>query len=230
MVQRLAPVTEKPESLTEIVYQVLRDAIISKRLPPGERVSEAGLAQQLQVSKTPVREALLRLQAIGLIEAEGGRVVRPSADSVRHTYEVRGALETLAASLAAGRATQAQRSRLLELATASLAAARDQDAEGFRDHDEAFHDLLAAASSNPYLTRLIGNAYTLTGALRQRDVPSTGDSVDCAEGHVRIAEAVARGDSAAAAAAAAAHVEMVGLLVLQAFTEAAGPGAPAVNE
>jgi GntR family transcriptional regulator, rspAB operon transcriptional repressor len=233
MVQRLAPVTEKPESLTEIVYQVLRDAIISKRLPPGERVSEAGLAQQLRVSKTPVREALLRLQAIGLIEAEGGRggrIVRPSADSIRHTYEVRGALETLAASLATARATKAQRSQLLELATASLAAARNQDLDGFRRYDEAFHDLLAAASSNPYLTRLIGNAYTLTGAARQRDVPSAGDSVDCAEGHVRIAEAVARGDSTAAAAAAAAHVEMVGLLVLQAFVEAPEPGAPAVNE
>jgi DNA-binding GntR family transcriptional regulator len=233
MVQRLAPVTAKPESLTEIVYQALRDAIISKRLPPGERVSEAGLAQQLQVSKTPVREALLRLQAIGLIEAEGGRggrIVRPSADSIRNTYEVRGALETLAASLAAARATQSQRSQLIELATASLAAAQDEDLDGFRRHDEAFHDLLAAASSNPYLVTLIGNAYTLTGTARQRDVPSAGDSVDCAMGHVRIAEAVVRGDPTAAAAAAAAHVEMVGLLVLQAFIEAAEPGAPAVND
>ncbi len=233
MVQRLAPVTEKPESLTEIVYQALRDAIISKRLPPGERVAEAGLAQQLRVSKTPVREALLRLQAIGLIEADGGRggrIVRPSADSIRDTYEVRGALETLAARLATERATQAQRGRLVQLAAASLAAARDGDVDGFRRHDEAFHDLLAAATANPYLVRLIGNAYTLTGALRQRDVPSAGDSVDCAEGHVRIAEAVARGDSAGAAAAAAAHVDMVGLLVLQAFTEATEPGAPAVND
>ena len=138
MVQRLAPVTEKPESLTEIVYQALRDAIISKRLPPGERVAEAGLAQQLRVSKTPVREALLRLQAIGLIEADGGRggrIVRPSADSIRDTYEVRGALETLAARLATDRATQAQRGRLAQLAAASLAAARDGDVGGFRRHD-----------------------------------------------------------------------------------------------
>ena len=70
MAQQLAPLTEKPESLTQLVYQALRDAIISKRLPPGERVSEASLARQLRVSKTPVREALLRLHAIGLVEAE----------------------------------------------------------------------------------------------------------------------------------------------------------------
>ncbi|HEY1347140.1 MAG TPA: GntR family transcriptional regulator, partial [Streptosporangiaceae bacterium] len=80
MAHQLAPLTDKPESLTQIVYQTLRDAIISKRLLPGERVSEASLARQLRVSKTPVREALLRLQAIGLVEADGargGRIVRP---------------------------------------------------------------------------------------------------------------------------------------------------------
>ena len=230
---QLAPLTEKPESLTQIVYQTLRDAIISKRLPPGERVSEAGLARQLTVSKTPVREALLRLNTIGLIEADGGRggrIVRPSAELIRNIYEVRGSLESLAAQLAASRATQAQRSQLLELATASRTAARQGDVDGFRRHDDTFHDVLAAASANPYLARLIDNAYALTGAARQRDVPSAGDTVDCATGHVQIAEAVARGDPAAAAAAAAAHVAMVGQLVLQAFLEAAEPGTATANE
>jgi GntR family transcriptional regulator, rspAB operon transcriptional repressor len=233
MARGLAPLTEKPESLTQIVYQVLRDAIISQRLPPGERVSEASLARQLKVSKTPVREALLRLHAIGLIEADGGRggrIVRPSAELIRNTYEVRRSLESLAAQLAAARATPAQRSQLLGLAAASLTAARSQDLDGFRRHDEAFHDVLAAASSNPYLTRLIDNAYTLAGVARQRDVPGAAASIDCATGHVQIADAVARGDSAAAGAAAAAHVEMVGLFVLQAFLGASEPGAPAVNE
>ena len=230
---QLAPLTEKPESLTQIVYQTLRDAIISKRLPPGERVSEAGLARQLTVSKTPVREALLRLNTIGLIEADGGRggrIVRPSAELIRNIYEVRGSLESLAAQLAASRATQAQRSQLTELATASLIAARKGDVDGFRRHDETFHDVLAAASANPYLARLIDNAYTLTAAARQRDVPSAGDSVDCATGHVRIAEAIAGGDTAAAAAAAAAHVEMVGQLVLQAFLQVTELGTSTANQ
>src|SRR5438876_726400 len=177
MAHQLAPLTEKPESLTQIVYQTLRDAIISKRLPPGQRVSEASLARQLRVSKTPVREALLRLQAIGLVEADGGRggrIVRPSAELIRHTYEVRGSLESLAARLAAARASPAQRSQLAELAAASLGAAQGQDLDGFRRHDEEFHDLLAAAAANPYLSRLIGNAYTLSAAARQRDVPGAG--------------------------------------------------------
>src|SRR5215470_5955705 len=230
MAHQLAPLTEKPESLTQIVYQTLRDAIISKRLPPGERVSEASLARQLRVSKTPVREALLRLQAIGLVEADGprgGRIVRPSADLIRHIYEVRGSLEALAARLAAERGTPAQRSELIEFAAASLGAAQGQDIDGFRRHDGAFHDLLAAA---PYLARLIDNAYTLTGAARQRDVPSAAASVDCATGHMQIAEAVARGDGTAAAAEAAAHVEMVGQLVLQTFLEASESDTPTLTD
>src|SRR5499426_1542668 len=185
MAQQLAPLTEKPESLTQLVYQALRDAIISKRPPPGERGSGASPSPELRVSKTPVREALLRLHAIGLVEADGGRggrIVRQSAELIRHTYEVRGSLESLAARLAAGRATPAQRSELLELAAASLAAAREEDLDGFRRHDEVFHDLLAAAAANPYLAGLIDNAYTLAAAARQRDVPSAGDSADCAAG------------------------------------------------
>src|SRR5262249_62177340 len=124
-----------------------------------------------------------RAQADG---ARGGRIVRPSADLLRHIYAVRGSLESLAARLAAERATPAQRSELIEFAAASLGAAQGQDTDGFRQHDGAFHDLLAAAAANPYLARLIDNAYTLTGAARQRDGPSAPASPACATRHKRI--------------------------------------------
>jgi DNA-binding GntR family transcriptional regulator len=220
----LKPLAAKPESLTQIVFDTIRDAIVSKLLPPGHRVSEVGLARQLQVSKTPVREALLRLHAIGLVEeADGGRgmrIVRPSRESIRHACEVRAALEALAARLAASRATATQRAHLVEVAALSLALARQDDVDGFRRHDQEFHDELTGASRNPYLVGLIGNAYTLAGALRQRDVPSASDSVECAIQHVAIAEAIARGDADAAAAATSAHVEKIEQLVLAAFLRA----------
>ncbi len=66
----LGPVDFKPESLADVVYSAIREAIVSKQLLPGERVTEAGLATRLHVSKTPVREAMLRLQEVGLIEAD----------------------------------------------------------------------------------------------------------------------------------------------------------------
>lgn len=220
----LKPLAAKPESLTQIVYDTIRDAIVSKVLPPGHRVSEAGLARQLQVSKTPVREALLRLHAIGLVEevdgSRGVRIVRASRESIQHACEVRAALEALAARLAASRATTAQCAHLVEVAGLSLARAREDDVDGFRSHDQEFHDALTAATCNPYLVGLIGNAYTLADALRQRDVPSARDSVECAIQHVAIAEAVARGDGDAAAAATSAHVEKVEQLVMAAFLRA----------
>ena len=228
----LKPLTAKPESLTQIVFDTIRKAIVSKLLPPGHRVSEVGLARQLQVSKTPVREALLRLHAIGLVEeAAGGRgmrIVRPSRESIQHACEVRAALETLAARLATSRATATQRARIVEVAGLSLARAREDDADGFRRHDQEFHDELTAATRNPYLVGLIGNAYTLSDALRQRDVPSASDSVECAIQHVAIAEAVARGDADAAAAATSAHLEKIEQLVLAAFLRATPAARPQV--
>jgi GntR family transcriptional regulator, rspAB operon transcriptional repressor len=231
-VAELKPLAAKPESLTQIVYDTIRDAIVSKLLPPGHRVSEASLARQLRVSKTPVREALLRLHAIGLVEevagSRGMRIVRPSRESIQHAYEVRAALEALAARLAASRATPAQRAHLVEVAGLSLARAREHDLEGFRRYDQQFHDALTATTRNPYLMGLIGNAYTLADALRQRDVPSSRDSIECATQHVTIAEAVAHGDADAAAAATSAHVEKVEQLVLAAFLNAA-PATPQVT-
>src|SRR5580693_9279427 len=99
-VHALEPIGVKPEPLAEIVFGIVRDAIVRKDLPPGSRISEARLAAQLNVSKTPVREALLRLEGIGLIVPDGNRgarVVKPSADNIQHAFEVRTALEGFAA-------------------------------------------------------------------------------------------------------------------------------------
>ena len=109
----------KPESLTDVVYEAIRDAIINRVLGPGSRVTEAGLAAQLGVSKTPVREALLKLRQVGLIEPvgrRGGRIALPSRTSIRHAYETREALESHAARLAAERGASA------DLESISLAA------------------------------------------------------------------------------------------------------------
>ena len=88
----------RPESLSDVVYETIRDAIVHRTIPPGARVTETGLAKQLDVSKTPVREALLKLREIGLIEphgACGGRGVAPGQQVVpgerAQHQQVRGA-------------------------------------------------------------------------------------------------------------------------------------------
>ena len=120
------PIALRPETLSEKVYEAIRDAIVSRRLPPGGRITEASLATQLSVSKTPVREAILRLEHVGLIKADSGKgasVVQASPAIIREAFEYRLALEVEAARLAAARADEAAVEALEDLAENSLSAA-----------------------------------------------------------------------------------------------------------
>lgn len=213
---------DAPESVSQRAYDAIRDAIVDKALPPGGAVREADLARQLGVSKTPVREALLRLQEVGLVEGDGTRgvrVVRPSRDAIAHAYEVRWALEPAVAGLAALRAGAEQRQELEETATRSLTAAEAHAADEFRHWDRIFHETIADVAASPRLAMLAKNALALSAVLRARDVPSRGDSVTCAKQHVEIAEAIDRGDETSARRLGAQHVEDVLRLVLASVGE-----------
>jgi DNA-binding GntR family transcriptional regulator len=208
-------------SLTEQVYGAIRDAIVSKALPPGIRLSEAALAEKFGVSKTPVREALLRLGAVGLVESEGSatKVVTPSRDRIRHAYEVRGGHEFTAARLAAARAGRREVAALERVAEQSVVSAEAGDATGFRGYDARFHRGVAQAASNPLLTQLVENSFSLTWALRSRDVPVTGDSIDCARQHVSIAGAIREHEAQRASMEMLAHIDKVMHMVLNALKD-----------
>jgi GntR family transcriptional regulator, rspAB operon transcriptional repressor len=222
----LPPIEAKPRSLTELVLVRIRDAIATKTLPPGSRISEARLAAQLAVSKTPVREALMRLQEIGLVVPDGRRgtqVVQPSRALIEHAFEVRSALEGCAAYRAAVVAQPAAISELKSVAAASFTRAQTGDSDGFRVLDERFHLAVAVASKNDLLPRLIENAYTLAWALRQRDVPSIDHQVNCGLEHLVIADAIADHDAAAAAEHMARHIDASRLLILETMTKRYDP-------
>jgi DNA-binding GntR family transcriptional regulator len=213
---QLRPLQSKPESLTDLVLEAVRDAIVEKTLAPGMRVSEAMLAARLQVSKTPVREALLRLRHMGLVEAASGglHVVQPSKETIRNAYELRAGLERASAMHAATRRSDEDGAALAEFAGSSLSCAKTRDIQGFRDSDQKFHRLVARCSGNPTLASAIDDALLLTSALRLRDVPATGDSVACAGEHVRIAKAIVLGKTDVAATAMQEHIEHVMSTVL----------------
>jgi DNA-binding GntR family transcriptional regulator len=203
-----------------MVTEAIRDAIVTRRLRPGERVTESSLAEQLHVSKTPVREALLRLESIGLIEAEGargGRIVSLSADTIRHSFEIRAALEVHAARLAALHATAEAAAEVQKLATESRVASERHDVESYRTLDRRFHLAVVEAIENPRLTGLIDDAITLTWTLRSRDVPMADDSVDSAMEHETIAAAIALRDATAAADAMFEHLRTLWRIVLTEF-------------
>jgi DNA-binding GntR family transcriptional regulator len=218
----LQPLDVKPESLAQMVYASIRKAIVSKTLMPGTVVSEASVARRLAVSKTPVREALLRLQSVGLVEPDAGRglrIVMPSEDAIRDAYEVRQVLEAGLCQAAASRGTAAQREAITSAARGSLESAEKGDIEGFRDWDHNFHKAIAQAAGNPRLAQLAEDAMALASVLRERDVPGVQDAIRCAHQHLEIADAIVHGQPHVAADAAQRHTQDVADMVLSAFRQ-----------
>ncbi len=150
----LQPVTIT--STGEEVYRRLRQAILDGDLSPGTRLVESSVAQQMAVSRTPVREALKRLVTDGLVTADGSRgliVARLSVENIEHAYILREALEGLAARLAAGH----QRPDLLERLGQSLRVMEHEvdDVVTFDQAHSLFHDTIAELSGNPYLIQTL---------------------------------------------------------------------------
>lgn len=214
--------TLRASNLVDLVFEEVRAAILDKSLAPGLRVTEAGLAQHLNVSKTPVREALLRLRQIGLIEDDGrrgGRVIAPSRVAIEQAFEIREALEAFTARAAAERATAAERSAISDAADESLIGAEAGDRNAFSSWDAVFHERIAAITSNTRLTGLLDDASALIATLRTRDLPHARASIECAEGHVAVAAAIQAHDGAGAADAMCSHLRQVKSYVLEALAD-----------
>jgi GntR family transcriptional regulator, rspAB operon transcriptional repressor len=217
----------RPESLSDVVYETIRDAIVQRTIAPGARVTETGLATQLNVSKTPVREALLKLREIGLIEpagARGGRVVLPSPIAIRNAYEARLALETFAAQTAARRGSADDKARIEAIAQTCLEHAEAGDLEGFKTYDSQFHEAIVRATGNPRLVSMVADTVALVTALRHRDVPRAQISLECAQAHVGIAAAITAGEDDAAASRMAEHLRHVEACVLASMLDDGSDG------
>lgn len=188
-----SPVGPQQENITDRAYLSIRDAIIEQRLAPGTRVSEAKIAAQLEVSKTPVREAMLRLVQIGLLENTGNRGTRvpePSLERLRAAYQLREGLEAQSARLSCASRTDEEIDELLRLAKSCLSEAEMGNEAGFQHLDRHFHFRLAELTHNSLVAQHLTSSYDLTSALRMRDAPTYGFMVGCAKQHLMIAEAV----------------------------------------
>ena len=142
-------------SAADRVYAQVKRDILGGTLAGGSLVTEGGLAELCGVSRTPVREALLRLEGEGLVRLypkKGALVVPPSLDDVREVLEARVVVEEWAA-----RAVWPRRAELLPALEAELAAMRatlaDQDVDRLVEHDRRFHEIVVAAAGNAILAR-----------------------------------------------------------------------------
>jgi DNA-binding GntR family transcriptional regulator len=178
-----------PVSRAELAYQTLRRRIIDNVWPPGYRALEQELAAELGISRTPVREALLRLQNEGLaavVPRHGMSVLPVSPDDMRDIYQMLAALEATAAELVAGRGPSAAELRPLEEAARAMqrALAAD-DLDAWAGHDESFHRHLVGLCGNRLLIDTVQNCWDrshrarlLTLRMRPKPVLSTSEHLD----------------------------------------------------
>lgn len=189
------------------VYEQLRQRIVSGDIPPGERLTEIALAEDFGISRTPVREALRRLEQDGLVEraARGMRVRERSPNEILEIYEVRILLETAAARAAATRRTPLDVARLEQLHE-NMVKTEVGDAQTMETINRRFHEMLWATSHNStlidVLTRL--NSYLL----RYRGTTLThGDRWKTVlKEHEELLDAIREGDADRAAEIAEEHM------------------------
>ena len=146
--------------LRDVVFKTLREAILKGNLAPGERLMEIQLANQLGVSRTPIREAIRKLELEGLvimIPRRGAEVARITEKDLKDVLEVRTSLEELAISLACERISDASVEALKEALKNFKAAINGGDVTKIAESDVAFHDIIFAATDNARLIQIVNN-------------------------------------------------------------------------
>lgn len=146
--------------LRDVVFNTLRQAILRGELKPGERLMEIQLANKLGVSRTPIREAIRKLELEGLvlmIPRKGAEVAQITEKSLRDVLEVRRALEELAVQLACDRMTAKGLEELKQAAEEFEAVLGNNDITIVAEADVAFHDVIYMATDNQKLISLLNN-------------------------------------------------------------------------
>ncbi|HJB07739.1 MAG TPA: GntR family transcriptional regulator [Candidatus Enterocloster faecavium] len=146
--------------LRDVVFNTLRQAILKGELAPGERLMEIQLAEKLGVSRTPIREAIRKLELEGLvlmIPRKGAEVARISEKSLRDVLEVRRSLEELAIELACERMTQEELKELEEAQKKFGDAIETGEAMAIAETDEHYHDLIYQGTGNDKLVQILNN-------------------------------------------------------------------------
>jgi DNA-binding GntR family transcriptional regulator len=200
----------------------LRAAIVEGVLKPGERLMEIQLAEELGVSRTPVREAIRKLELEGfvvMVPRRGTYVADLSIRDVNEVYEVRTALDILAAGLAAERITEEELEQMERILVQIGKYIEEGNMEAIVDADGQFHDILYQASRNDRLVGIINNLREQLTRFRSISMAYPGRLKNTLEEHSRLVEAIAMRDADLAKRLAAEHMENAEQTLLQDMNE-----------
>lgn len=195
---------EPPGTLSEKAYSRLEEMIVTLELAPGDLVSEAGLCATLGIGRTPIREALQRLQAehlVRILPKRGAMIEQIHIEQHLLALEVRRALERIVAARAAHLCTDDKRERFESLADQMEAVAAEGDDRAFLELDREFHALLTATARNQFATAALAPLQALSRRYWYMHQRRHQDMVRSATLHAAVMRAVAAGDSEGAVAA-----------------------------
>ena len=196
--------------LRDVVFNTLRKAILTGTLKPGERWMEVHLANNLGVSRTPIREAIRKLELEGLvimIPRRGAEVAQITEKSLKDVLEVRRALDALSVELACDRITEEELGTLKKACDDFEKAVRGKDVSVIAKADVALHDIIVKATGNQRLQQLVNNLAEQMYRYRFVYIKDESQHDKLIAEHKEIFESIAGRDKERAARAAKVHID-----------------------
>lgn len=193
--------------MREQVRDSLLERIAEGKLAPGQRIIEARLVEEFDISSTPVREAMRELVVMGVLQARnhwGASVRQVSVTETIEAFEVRAALETLAAR-AATRVLKGRCEELWQSAKSIVATARSRDFAAFQAHNQVFHRTIVQSADNSVLLKVWDSLFFQIRTKFTMDYLTDVDPVAIAEEHLEIAGAIDSGNIDRSASLLAVH-------------------------
>ena len=196
--------------LRDVVFNTLRKAILTGELKPGERLMEIHLANRLGVSRTPIREAIRKLELEGLvimIPRRGAEVAQITEKNLKDVLEVRRALDALCVELACDRISAEELEKLREACEEFERATETKDATTIAKADVELHDIIVQATGNQRLIQLINNLSEQMYRYRFEYIKDENRHDNLVSEHRMIYESIIRQDKVKAAEAAKLHID-----------------------
>lgn len=201
---------ESQKSLSELVYAAVINAIVEGTLKAGQRVTQEGLAERLNVSRLPVGQALKRLEAEGFLASAGRRGLKVSAldaSFVRGLYEFRSGIDQISAGLAARRVGPAARERGQHIISAGRVASKARDLPALIDADMEFHRFIYELTDNLFVLDAMESHWSHTRRIMRAILTEPRNLDQIWQEHAAMLEAICSRDVSHAEQLARKHVE-----------------------
>ncbi len=209
--------------LRDVVFNTLREAILKGDLEPGERLMEIALANRLGVSRTPIREAIRKLELEGLvvmIPRKGAQVASITKKDLQDVLEVRSSLEVLATELACERIDENQLASLQDALKHFEEVLGNSDVSVIARADVAFHDVIFEATNNARLVQILNNLREQMYRYRLEYLKDFSSHGRLLEEHKRLVEAIAGRDKQKAVDIIKAHIYNQEISVIKTISQA----------